>query len=160
MSNNDWNNLGKQVRDIVDQAINSQDFSKLNQTINKTIDQAKSGVESGIKNVRSTVKKSADQTFSSRQYTAPAEKPRTYSTRMKFNQLFARTGGSKAGAIVLMIAGYTFSIGFGIALLIWGLTHTLSGLSLVSSVLNLIGLAFMVPMFIGGIIMAVAGTSM
>lgn len=37
MANNDWSNLGNDIKDIVQQAIDSNDFHKLNQTINDTI---------------------------------------------------------------------------------------------------------------------------
>ena len=37
MSRNDWYNLGNDIRDIVQNAVDTQDFDKLNQAINGAI---------------------------------------------------------------------------------------------------------------------------
>ena len=36
----DWDELGKNIRDIVDQAVNRQDYQKLNDTIRQTVGRA------------------------------------------------------------------------------------------------------------------------
>ena len=38
--NQDWEDLGRNIQDIIDQAINSQDYRKLNQTITRTVSHA------------------------------------------------------------------------------------------------------------------------
>lgn len=47
MANNDWSNLGNEIKDIVQQAIDSNDFHKLNQTINDTIHNVTDGFLGG-----------------------------------------------------------------------------------------------------------------
>ncbi len=37
---NDWDELGKTIQDIVDQAVRSQDYQKLNQTVRQAVDKA------------------------------------------------------------------------------------------------------------------------
>ncbi len=46
MGNQDWNQLGNDIKDMVQDAINSQDFSKLNQGINHAINGAVDGLGS------------------------------------------------------------------------------------------------------------------
>ena len=46
MGNQDWNQLGNDIKDMVQDAINSQDFSKLNQGINRAINGAVDGLGS------------------------------------------------------------------------------------------------------------------
>ena len=36
-NNQDWEALGRNIQDIIDQAVNSQDYRKLNQTITHTV---------------------------------------------------------------------------------------------------------------------------
>ena len=43
-NNFDFNKLGDRISNLVDDAINSQNFKELNQTINTTINQALNGV--------------------------------------------------------------------------------------------------------------------
>ena len=38
--NQDWEDLGRNIEDIVDRAINSHDYQKLNQTIRQVVDRA------------------------------------------------------------------------------------------------------------------------
>lgn len=40
MNSNDFSNLGRQIRDTVQEALDSKNFSELNQTINRTVEQA------------------------------------------------------------------------------------------------------------------------
>lgn len=47
MANNDWSNLGSEIKDIVQQAIDSNDFHRLNQTINDTIHNVTDGFLGG-----------------------------------------------------------------------------------------------------------------
>lgn len=38
--NQDWDDLGRSIRDVIDQAVNSQDYQKLNQTVRQTVSRA------------------------------------------------------------------------------------------------------------------------
>ena len=44
MSEFDWNDLGNSIRDLVQDAIETRDFDKLNSNISRTIEQAMDGV--------------------------------------------------------------------------------------------------------------------
>ena len=48
MTNQDWSNLGNDIKNLVQSAIDSRDFQKLNETIKKTIDSAVEGVSQGL----------------------------------------------------------------------------------------------------------------
>ena len=51
-NNQDWEELGRNIQDIVDQAVKSQDYQKLNQTITQTVNKA---VDLGTEAVRKAV---------------------------------------------------------------------------------------------------------
>ena len=51
--NQDWEKLGRNIQDIVDEAVNSSDYSKLNQNIRKTVERV---VDAGA----DAVKRAAD----------------------------------------------------------------------------------------------------
>ena len=50
-NSNDWANLGRDIRDVVEQAVNSQDFRQLNETICRT-------VTDGLDNISDNIRKS------------------------------------------------------------------------------------------------------
>ena len=41
----DWEELGRNIQDIVDRAVKSQDYQKLNQTIRQTVSKAVAGAD-------------------------------------------------------------------------------------------------------------------
>ena len=47
--NQDWDDLGRSIQDIVDRAVNSRDFQKLNQTVSQAVGKA---VDMGSEAVR------------------------------------------------------------------------------------------------------------
>ena len=49
MKNNDWYDLGEQIKDMVQSAVDSQDFRKLNQTVSGVINQAVSSAADSVK---------------------------------------------------------------------------------------------------------------
>ena len=53
-NNFDFNKLGDRISNLVDDAINSQNFKELNQTINTTINQALNGVNKTLGNINRT----------------------------------------------------------------------------------------------------------
>lgn len=54
MDNFDFNRLGNNISNLVDDAINSQNFKELNKTINSTINQALDGVNKTVNNLNRT----------------------------------------------------------------------------------------------------------
>lgn len=51
MKKNEWNDVGRQIKDIVQSAIDSQDFTELNKTITNTIGSAVDGAVKGVNDV-------------------------------------------------------------------------------------------------------------
>ena len=50
MINNDWERFGEDIRRTIQDAVDSRDFSRLNQTVSDTIGQAMDNVSRGLKN--------------------------------------------------------------------------------------------------------------
>lgn len=65
----DWEDLGRRIENIVDRAVSSQDFQKLNQTIRQAVD-------TGTEAVRSAKKSYGRIVAESRARVAPAPAPR------------------------------------------------------------------------------------
>lgn len=49
MRNQDWENFGREIKKTVQDAIDSRDYAKLNQTITNTINKATEGIQNGYK---------------------------------------------------------------------------------------------------------------
>ena len=49
MDKKEWEKIGNSVRDIVENAVNSQDFQKLNQTISNVVSSAADNITGNIK---------------------------------------------------------------------------------------------------------------
>lgn len=115
MAKNDWDNLGRDIRDLVQDAVDSQNFSKLNQDIRDSI-------RSTIEVVNRSMKDAASLRGRSRSSgpEAPFEK-KTYSAAPAPAApvppgLYRNTFGDKAGGIALAVTGGLFTLGTGIAL--------------------------------------------
>ena len=50
MINNEWERFGEDIRRTIQDAVDSRDFSRLNQTVSDTIGQAMDNVSRGLKN--------------------------------------------------------------------------------------------------------------
>lgn len=57
--NQDWDDLGRSIQDIVDRAVNSRDFQKLNQTVSQAVGKA---VDMGSEAVRKAMEAAARPT--------------------------------------------------------------------------------------------------
>lgn len=179
--NQDWEKFGKDIRSIVEEAINSQDFSQLNQTITNTINDAVGGIQKGIKNAGQAVndaasefqKKGSDaasfytnpQNWRQQKNSRPYEEQKNQSSKGIVKQerkntqmqLFQKNTSVKAGGLALTICGYTFSVGIGIAVLIICFIALLLGSFYVGFK---IALAILVPLLAGSALMAWKGSSM
>ena len=87
-----WEDIGAAVQDIVDRAINTQDYQKLNQTIRQTVDRA---VDLGEEAVRKVVDSAARQ--SQPRQTVVEQRP--------LPVLYGSTGGKTALGIVKIVGG-------------------------------------------------------
>lgn len=106
--NQDFEKWGRDIKTVIEDAINTKDFSQLNQTITSTVNGA-------IKEVRKVVNK-------------PAPKPK---------DLFAKTTGTKVGGTALAITGSVLSGGLGLAVLIVLLIMMFSGIAEIGAKITL-----------------------
>ncbi len=68
MANNEWDNWGRSIQELIDKAVNSQDYQELSRNIGKTIDKAFSASSEAIKRAASASQRSSGQAYS---YTPP-----------------------------------------------------------------------------------------
>lgn len=104
--NLDWDDLGRDIQDIVDRAVNSHDYQKLDQTIRQAVDKA---VNIGGEAVRKAVD-SASRTSSK------APQPAVHVEKKDLSLLYGKTNGITAGGILKIVGGGLLSA-FGLMLL-------------------------------------------
>ena len=122
-------NLGRNIQDIVDRAVNSQDYQKLNQTVTQAVDKAGEAVRKAV-NVVSHTPQGARYTSN-----VPVKKK-------NLPVLYGKTNGKTAGCILKIIGGSILGAFFGLALLGVALTNELFGTTVVPSVVFcLVGLS-------------------
>lgn len=132
--NQDWEKWGRDISDLVQNAVDSQDFRKLNQSISHAIHDAVSSVQKGMESVGRTVDQTVGQASEEmRRRTAEGTGPQTAykrepgRVRMQRKELFARKGSVRAGGMAMTICGGIFGGGLGIALFICILVLLLTG---------------------------------
>ena len=108
MENGDWERFGEEIRRSVQEAVDSWDFSRLNQTITNTIDAA---VHGGQRTSRGVDPVGFDQNSGSSYSDTYGE---AYRDAYEKNdaELYGKTGGAKAGGIALAITGGSLGIVF------------------------------------------------
>ncbi len=100
MPNSNWNDVGDKIKDAVDSAISTGDFTNLSRSIGDVINDT-------IDNVQSSVKVSADKTsYSSNPYYKTIHTVGSGSTSDACT--VQQTSGGQAGAIISMALGYSW----------------------------------------------------
>ena len=94
-----WEDIGRNVQDIVDHAISSQDYQKLNQTIRQVVDRA---MDIGEEAVR----KAVDNTVSRTQTFQPVQSVK----QLDLSLYYSPTGGKTALNIVKIVGGSLIAI--------------------------------------------------
>lgn len=94
-----WEDIGRNVQDIVDRAVSSQDYQKLNQTIRQVVDRA---MDMGEEAVRKVV----DNTSVRTQNSQPTQSVK----KLDLSLYYAPTGGKTALNIVKIVGGSLLSI--------------------------------------------------
>jgi hypothetical protein len=108
---NDWNNLGRDVKDIVQHAINSGDFSALNRDLGATLDSALGNVAQSMKRAGNAYSnKYSYKPFGG--YRNPSQRERMKEAREEF-ALFVNTNGAKALGLLFTTLGIALTIMFG-----------------------------------------------
>lgn len=99
LSNQDWDALGRNIQDIVDRAVNSQDYEKLNQTIRQAVGTA---VDMGAEAVRKAVDSTSRPGPT---YVVRKPKAREVIVESKLPALYGSTGNKTAGGILKIVGG-------------------------------------------------------
>lgn len=122
---NDWNNLGRDVKDIVQHAINSGDFSALNRDLGATLDSALGNVTQSMKRAGNAYSnKYSYKPFGG--YRNPSQRERMKEAREEF-ALFVNTNGAKALGLLFTTLGIALTIMFGVTAGILGILSLFIG---------------------------------
>ena len=144
--NQDWDVLGRNIQEIIDQAINSQDYRKLNQTITRTVSRA---VDAGGEAVRRAAS-SAARTVDTAARTVDAA-ARTVGTEKPLPVLYGRTEGPLAAGIAKIAGGGVLLLaGFG-GFLSGAVLSIVTGAAGVPMALGLLGLGAGAWLLVSGI---------
>lgn len=149
---NDWNNLGRDVKDIVQHAINSGDFSALNRDLGATLDSALGNVAQSMKRAGNAYSnKYSYKPFVG--YRSPSQKERMKEAREEF-ALFVNTNGAKALGLLFTTLGIALTIMFGVTAGVLGILSLFIG-----SIASKIGTVMMIflPAMVLSAIMGICG---
>lgn len=152
MDRREWERIGDSVKDIVETAVNSQDFKRLNQTISTIVEAAVDGINASVK--RQTVYSSEEQ--ERRQAVRQEEKERRQNAlRMEREraQLFINDRSVWNNGLAMVIPGGIFA-GFGlIALVVLTVLGSVGIMNIGISIAVMLLVVFQIPMMglvIGG----------
>ena len=166
--NQDWEKFGKDIRTIVDNAVNSQNFSDLNKSISNVVNEAAGSLQKGMRTAGHVVNQAAEK--KSRSFYSAFQNAFDYNAvknQEKKNQLmvaditrkdlFLKKTSLKAGGLALAIFGCVLNIGLGFAVAILFLVSVFWG--------NMpfgikIALSILLPFFAGSSVMTWKGSSM
>ncbi len=130
-SDQGWEDIGRNIQDIVDRAINSQDYQRLNQTIRQAVERA---VDLGSEAVRKAMD-SSRTVERQPHYTQVTPKPHyTQAAKPQLPVLYGSTGGKTAVGVVKTVGGSLLSASTGLSLLAAGIAGLLSPVATVFTV--------------------------
>ncbi len=155
MISQDWEKFGDEVQRTVQDAIDSQDFRKLSQTISETLNTAAGSI---AQNMKSWGQNQSKNSRSRAPYDAPVQDASRAKGQVSPPQytppLYRKPTGAKVGGIVLAAAGFTLG-GIFTAILVPLLTIAL--LSGAMSVPKIIGFSVFGVLMAGGYVMGACG---
>lgn len=137
--NPDWEKLGKDVQHIVEDAVNSQNFSQLNRTITNAVNDTVANVRENIRSAQAANKEWSRKSY--RWYGQEADSYKTYGAHnmhyrpntpditnmppsnqrkaeLSSSGYFSRNTGVKAGGWAMTICGCVLNAGLGMAVII------------------------------------------
>lgn len=138
MPNSNWNDVGDKIKDAVDSAISTGDFTNLSRSIGDVINDT-------IDNVKSSVKVSVKTSYSSNPYYKTVH-TRPAPDQPQMPELYNKRPGGQAGAIISMALGYSIGI------------FTLAGLITFTALSAAVSHMFIVPVIIFGVLAATGFT--
>ena len=100
--NGEWDDLGRNIQDIVDRAVNAHDYQKLNETIRQVVGRA---VDLGGEAVR----KAVDSTARPASQASSGEVKQGYVEKNNLPALYGRTNGKSAAGIAKVVGGGVLS---------------------------------------------------
>ena len=104
MINRDWEDFGEDIRRTVQNAIDAQDFAKLNQTITNTINTAAESITQGIKNAGES-KNYRPRSRAGSEAASFAQERARESQRKSPVSLYKGTTPARVGSILLTVSG-------------------------------------------------------
>ncbi|MBQ1310249.1 MAG: 5-bromo-4-chloroindolyl phosphate hydrolysis family protein [Blautia sp.] len=147
MGKKDFEDFGSFIEEIVDKAISSSDYQKLNETISKAIENA---IDSGADALKSTLTGSGNshnkEAYKNYRYTPPESFRKEKKKQEKKPELYIKSIGKKVQGYLLAAAGAVLAVGNGIGLLISGAMRSSFGNGVMSI------------FFLAGILLAVVGS--
>ena len=99
--NQDWDDLGRNIQDIIDRAVSAQDYQKLNQTITQAVDKA---VNIGSEAVRKAVNSSTRSAKASDTVHQAPKQAEVVQTK-NLPVLYGKTNGKTAKGIIKIVGG-------------------------------------------------------
>ena len=114
MINNDWERFGEDIRRTIQDAVDSRDFSRLNQTVSDTIGQAMDNVSRGLKNGGWYRERPMGGNWGNPRAYAPhyeQQGVRTENLQEKKKILYLGGNSTRIGGIFLAATGYVFGVG-------------------------------------------------
>lgn len=166
--NQEWEKLGKDIRNIVEDAVNSQNFSQLNKTISNTVNEAVNSIQKRLRTAGDAVNQAAERqknnqssnfgnwtgkkiekNLQKQNSVIPVDKKRL--------DLFQKNTSIKAGGLALTICGCILNVGLGIAVVVLCLVCLFLG---VFPLGIKIALSILFPLLIGSAMMTWQGSSM
>lgn len=111
MTNREWEQFGEEIRRTVQDAVDSRNYEKLNQTITNTINQTVNTVAWNVKNFNEAMNQKRANAYQYQQPNSQQYQP------IPKDMLYDPKGSSSAGSVLLMVFGYVFG-GTGAVLLL------------------------------------------
>ena len=134
MAKEDWGNLGEEIKNLVESAIDSKDYQTLNKSLEKTVNSALNSVEESLR--RSGVayrqpqsrQRTRDRTYRSSDAQEPWRGRSTQPPKVvKHTPIYSSTFGLQGAGIAFSIIGWLLTGGLGLAILILLLVAFLTG---------------------------------
>ena len=142
MANNEWDNWGRSIQELIDKAVNSQDYQELSRNIGKTIDKAFSASSQAVRRAANSVPKNSPYHD---YYTTP--KVTVEPKKETLPALYGNPNGETTKGILQTVFGGILALG---AL----------GLVIPFGVLSIVGSAGFVVGFLAGGAALVGGTAL
>ena len=153
MRNNyqDWDAIGRSIQQIVDQAVNSQDYRKLNQTITQTVNHAIDVGGEAVRRAVDSASRAAEDATRTRQRAQSRQRPGVIEQPQTLPALYGSTDGKMAVGIVKIIGGSLLSFFGFLGCLSSALFAVISGTSIHPAVFGLLGLGIGIWLIVSGV---------